>query len=79
MKTLLETVEARQVKNAIIGTDNAKFHKTLPKVTPKGSWNKEELMKACAKCNIDVGQEATKAHIWKLFEALVNTFTPRVI
>ena len=38
MKKLLAALKARNITNAVIVMDNAKYHKTLPPGMPKKSW-----------------------------------------
>ena len=52
MKKLLEALAAWNVQNALIVMDNAKYHKSLPEETPKGSWKKQHMVEYCLEHNI---------------------------
>jgi transposase len=64
MKALLKALQDRNVQNAVIVMDNAKYHKTNPPDTPKRSWRKEQLLEACACCGIEVPPNSTCPVIW---------------
>ncbi len=76
MRKLLDALRAREISNAIIVMDNAKYHKKLPPDTPRKGWKKAQLIEACADRNIDVPDKALKSTIWQLLEAHVQTAQP---
>jgi len=57
MQLLLDGLKARNITNAIIAMDNAKYHKTLPDETPKGNWKKSDYkqhVNAMLSCMVQV-------------------------
>ncbi len=68
MQKLLDALESRNIENAIIVMENAKYHKKLPGDTPKAGWRKSELEAACQLRKLAIPDNATKAIIWGILE-----------
>ena len=64
MKKLLEALAARNVQNALIVMDNAKYHKSLLEGTLKGSWKKQRMVEYCLEHNIPFDPSDLKSIIW---------------
>ena len=64
MDKLLQALAHRNVENALIVMDNAKYHKCLPDGTPKGSWKKQRMVEYCNEHNIPVSPSDLKNVIW---------------
>jgi transposase len=64
MGKLLEALKVRNVTNAVIVMDNAKYHKSLPLDTPKGSWKKQAMAEACSKYQIPIEANELKSSMW---------------
>ncbi|KAH9121248.1 hypothetical protein LEN26_003121 [Aphanomyces euteiches] len=50
---VIKEVESMGYDSVVFVMDNAKYHKGLPLSTPKGSWSKLDLFKACVKYGIN--------------------------
>ena len=64
MKKLLEALAARNVQNVLIVMDNAKYHKSLPEGTTKGSWKKQRMVEYCQEHNVPFDPSDLKSVIW---------------
>ncbi|OQR83192.1 hypothetical protein ACHHYP_20757 [Achlya hypogyna] len=76
---LLECLEAREIRNACIVLDNAKYHKSLPPGTPRKGWKKSLLVDACRGLGIDCDETDLKAVLWGKLEAHVSATLPVVV
>ena len=65
LEKLLEALDARGVKNAVIVMDNARYHKKQPADTPNASSKKAVLREACTRYGIAVGERDTKSVMWE--------------
>ena len=72
MDKLIEALAAWNVHSALIVMDNAKYHKSLPEGTPKGSWKKQRMLKYCNEHGIDVNPSDLKSIVWDTLKKYVN-------
>ena len=72
MDKLIEALAAWDVHSALIVMDNAKYHKSLPKGTPKGSWKKRRMLDYCNEHNIAVNHSDLKTVIWDKLKKYVD-------
>jgi hypothetical protein len=72
MEKLLEGLNNRGIKNAIIVMDNAKYHCSLPEGTPSGSWKKASLKQACEAYGIVYGVNDTKPMLWASLKTYIK-------
>ena len=80
MGKLLNASSSRRVKNALIVMDNAKYHKTLPVETPRGSWKKQRMLDYCTAHNIHSSSEDLKSVIWqRLQKHIEGNIKPTVV
>ena len=80
MQKLLDSLDRRGIKNAIIVMDNAKYHKTLPGNTPKGNWKKQDLIDYCVSNGIKVEAKELKSLIWdKVKRNVADNVKPVVV
>ena len=64
MVKLLQALADRNVQNALIVMDNAKYHKSLPEGTPKGTWKKSRMIEYCVEHSIPHCTTELKSVIW---------------
>eukprot|EP00049_Salpingoeca_infusionum_P003784 m.70817 g.70817 ORF g.70817 m.70817 type:complete len:604 (+) comp12270_c0_seq1:27-1838(+) len=64
MHKLLASLEQRNIHNTIIVMDNAAYHKTKPKDTPKHSTNKADMLAACERYGLPIDPRVSKATLW---------------
>ena len=64
MEKLLQALAHQNVEKALIVMDNAKYHKSLPNGTPKGSWRKQQLVDYCVEHGIAISPADLKSVIW---------------
>ena len=77
---LIEALVAWNVHSALIVIDNAKYHKSLPIGTPKGSWKKWRMLDYRNKHNIAVNNSDLKTVIWdKLKKYVDDCIKPTVV
>ena len=79
MKKLLAALKARNITNAVIVMDNAKYHKTLPPGMPKKSWKKQPLIDACTSRGIEVLPKDTRAILWDKLQKLLGDIKPEIV
>ena len=72
MVKLLEALDKRDIRNAVIVMDNAKYHKTLPEGTPKVSWPKHQMIEYCRLNNIPVNDNDLKSVLWGRMKAFIQ-------
>ena len=80
MDKLIEALAAWDVHCATIVMDNAKYHKSLPEGTPKGSWKKQRMLEYCKEHDIAVNHSDLKSVIWdKLKKYIDDNVKPIVV
>lgn len=75
----MQDLDDRNVQNALIVMDNAKYHKFLSNGNPKGSWKKQQMMDYYTKHNIPVSPVDSKGVIWDRLKNHVNENIKTVI
>ena len=80
MKKLLQVLKDRNISNAVIVMDNAKYHKKLPDDVPRMTDKKNDLQEACRKYGMDVSANLTKAMLWeKLHQHIQANISPVIV
>ena len=79
MGKLLQALKDRNISNAIIVMDNAKYHKKLPEDVPKKQHKKAALQEACRRYGIDFGINETKLMLWNKVHQFVQANISPVI
>ena len=64
MQNLIDSLETMNVNNAVMVTDNSKYHKILPENTPKSSWKKKQLVDYCLNKVLELEENDLKTVIW---------------
>ena len=72
MDKLIKALAAWDVHCATIVMDNAKYHKSLPEGTPKGSWKKQRMLEYCKEHDIAVNHSDLKSVIWDKLKKYIN-------
>ena len=72
MDKLIEALAAWNVQSTLIVMDNAKYHKSLPEGTPKGSWKKQRMLEYCNEHGIDVNPSDLKSIVWDTLKKYVD-------
>lgn len=78
MGALLDELKAKAITNAVIVMDNAKYHKCLPKETPRYSHSKTSLQQACTHYGISFDPRDTKPTLWTKLLPIINAVEPVV-
>ena len=78
---LLNSLDERNIKNAVIVMDNAAYHKTLPDGTPrKSKCKKADMIEACCKFKIRHDASETCEVLWgKLSEYIKKNIRPEIV
>ena len=74
MEKLLDTLDDYGVGNAVIVMDNAKYHKTAPVGTPKGSTKKADLLSYCERNDINLSEDdkCLRSTLWYKVKAFIE-------
>jgi len=79
MVKLLEALEKRNIHNAVIVMDNAKYHKTLPEGTPKLSWPKAQMIEYCRVNKIPVKDNDLKLVLWGRMKVFMQEMVKPIV
>lgn len=79
MEKLIQALKVRNINNAIIVMDNAKYHKKLPDTTPRKNSTKENLILACQQYGIEFRAGDTKFLLWNRLQEYIQTNVQPVI
>jgi hypothetical protein len=79
MALLLDTLDARNIKNAYIAMDNAKYHCRLPPGTPTGATKKDAMLDKCREWGVDADSSELKKAIWAKLKEHVRTHVSPVV
>lgn len=79
MKKLLLSLKERNISNAIIIMDNAKYHKKLSNDVPRKSQKKADLQQACERYGIAFRPTDTKVMLWENLRQYIQANIPPVI
>ncbi|CAK5046391.1 unnamed protein product, partial [Aphanomyces euteiches] len=73
---LLDEIDKLQKYGVIFAMDNAKYHRTKPPDTPRGSMKKSELMAACKDYGLDFDGVPTKPVVWASLKDFISRNIP---
>ncbi|KAE8962921.1 hypothetical protein PR001_g29544 [Phytophthora rubi] len=80
IETLLAGLEARNFRRCRIVMDNAKYHKKLPKSTPRKGSRRSDMHAACKLYGISYTASDTRAIMWeKLSRHIVEHVEPEIV
>ncbi|KAH9133240.1 hypothetical protein AeRB84_020648, partial [Aphanomyces euteiches] len=73
---LLDEIDKLQKYGVIFAMDNAKYHRTKPPDTPRGSMKKSDLMAACKDYGLDFDGVPTKPVVWASLKDFISRNIP---
>jgi len=72
MEVLIKTLTERNIQNALIVMDNAKYYCYLPESTPNGNWLNNDLQAACECYSLMHRAIDTKTMIWGILKQYIK-------